>query len=49
MFGTDCKGIETPPYDYLQHQEEVVQMGSIDKPADHFNSLALITPVAWER
>lgn len=46
MFGTNCKGIETLPYDYLQHQEEVVQMGSIDKPADHFNSLALITPVA---
>lgn len=46
MFGTDCQGIETLPYDYLQHQKEVVQMGSTDKPADHFISLALIFPVA---
>lgn len=49
MCGTDCKGIETLQYDYLQHQEQAVQMGSTHKPADHFSSLAFISPVARER
>lgn len=43
--GTDCKGIETLLYSYLQHHKEALQMGSTDKPADHFSSLVFISPV----